>query len=392
MDAIELLTNDHREVERLFAQLGDEGADQHHILGQIVRQLAMHDAVEKRVLYPEVEQYVPGGRVLAERALAEHDEADQLLASVDGRDPSDPEVARQLDLLMAAVRRHVSEEESEIFPALMRASEPGQLVRLGTKLESAMAWAPTHPHPHAPVSGPLAGPLNAAASVVDMARDNFAGSSDTAVMESVKGEDKAPLANPSAGDKPPVDLMSWPDVYRDEETRQALSSAKSSPPAPPGKPATAAEAAAPGSTAPRSPATEEPSPSEASVAELVRQVAEQTAQLARQELALARMEVRQTGRRAGLGLGALSLAGVVGLLGGGALVAGIILLVAIPLAGWAAALIVGGGMSVLAALIALAGAGQVRRAIRPPSASVLDRVKADLDAVKDGVAATKGST
>lgn len=270
MDAIELLTNDHREVERLFGQLGDEGADQHHVLGQIVSLLAMHDAVEKRVFYPEVEEYVPGGRALAERALDEHEQADQLLASVDGRDPSDPEVARQLDLLMAAVRRHVNEEESEIFPALVRASERGQLVRLGTKLESAKAWAPTHPHTHAPSSGPLAGPLNAAASLVDMARDNFAASRDTSVMESVKGEDKAPLADPSAGDKPPVDLMSWPDVYRDEQTRQALSSSGSSPdhrehdeqasggaagdqpaPAPPEKPAPAAGEAATAPTAPR---------------------------------------------------------------------------------------------------------------------------------------------
>jgi len=457
MDAIELLTRDHLEVERLFAQLGNKDADQQQILGQIVKQLSMHDSVEKRVFYPEIEEYVPGGQALAERALDEHEELEQLVASVDGCDPSDPGVADRLDLLMTAVRRHVNEEETEIFPALVHASEPGQLARLGAKLESAKAWAPTHPHPHARRSGPLAGPLNAAASVIDMARDNRAESQDTPVVDSIKGEDKEPLADPSAGDKPPVDLMSWPEVYRDEETRQAQSSseneetgeekaqgaesapdgqptpavrewvalARSEEPAPtlstqqvadPSRPladssahpvAARMEATAPTQAVEPSASVAEPSasvaepsepeqsgvsvtePSELSVAELVSQLAEQTAQLARQELALARLEVRETGRRAGLGLGALSLAGVVGLYGGAALVAGIILLIAVPLTGWAAALIVGVGLSLLAGMVALAGGRQVRKAIRPRAASLLTTVETDLDKVTDAISPTK---
>lgn len=492
MDAIELLTEDHQEVERLFGQLGQDDFDQHEVLSQIVRQLSMHDAVERRIFYPDVEQNVPGGRRLTERAVTQHDEIDRLLASVDGSDPSDPEVARQVGLLVNAVRSHVKEEETEIFPAVVQASETGELLRLGARLESAKAWAPTHPHPHAKGSGPLTAPFMAAASVMDMARDNMAQSKDTETVEAIKGEDKAPLADPDAGDRPPVDMLTWPEVHRDEGAREdrpapdevaaepaeaesasdepvggpdeqadARASAPAgraakvepsasgpvSPPEAASTPATstpAAGGAAPGSPtttrlrtsrratagmtggaaaeetpAPsaadagaRSPgaatkpaptvtatkpdtttpdvATTRPAPSEASVAELVGQLAEQASLLARQELALTRLELKATGRRAGLGLGALSLAGAIGLLGGAALVAGVVLLVAHHLAAWVAALVVGGGLSLLAGLIALMGGLVVRRAVRPPAVSTLDQVRTDLDVVRDSASAPSG--
>ncbi|PZS21955.1 MAG: hypothetical protein DLM54_03595, partial [Acidimicrobiales bacterium] len=282
-------------------------------------------------------------------------------------------------------------------------------------------------------SGPLAGPLNAAASVIDMARDNRAESQDTPVVDSIKGEDKEPMADPAAGDKPPVDLMSWPEVYRDEETRQALpssehgesdqeeqgegagvapdGSSESGAPSESGVPSApslaesatlarsevpapslAAQPVADRKAGPAAVQTAEPSVAEPSVAELVSQLAEQTALLARQELALARLEVRETGRRAGLGLGALSLAGVVGLYGGAALVTGVVLLVAIPLAGWSAALIVGGGLSLLAGMVALVGARQVRAAIRPCAASLLATAETDLDKVIGGPMPTKAGS
>ncbi len=393
MDAIELLTQDHREVEGLFAQLATEGADRRQVLEQISKQLAMHDGVEKRIFYPEVEQSVPGGQALAERALRQHEETEQLLASVDGRDPSDPEVARRLDLLIDAVRRHVKEEESEIFPALLRASERGQLARLGAKLESAKAWVPTHPHPRAPGSGPLAAPLNAAASVLDMARDSMDSSRATPAVESLKGEEKPPLADTAAGDKPPTDLMSWPAVYRDEQTQEALSSSdesssdESSSDESSSDGSSAGGEASEGSADGRSASVAEASVAEASVADLVRQLAEQASRLARQEVALARLEVRDTGRRAGLGLAGLSLAGAAGLYGGGALVAGVIGLVAIPLGGWVAALVVGGGLAALAGMVGLGAGWQVRRAVRAQSTSPLDRVRTDLTVVKEGAAA-----
>ena len=52
---------------------------------------------------------------------------------------------------------------------------------------------------------------------------------------------------------------------------------------------------------------------DASVAELARQLSERTTQLARQQVALAKAELAEKGKRAGIGAGMLGGAGVVGL-------------------------------------------------------------------------------
>ena len=87
-----------------------------------------------------------------------------------------------------------------------------------------------------------------------------------------------------------------------------------------------------------------------STAALLRQLAEQVSTLVRDEVELARAELRQKGRRAGAGAGALGFGGVLALYGGGVLVAAATLAIDLVLPAWLAALVVG------AALLVIAGA------------------------------------
>src|SRR5207248_4215804 len=88
--------------------------------------------------------------------------------------------------------------------------------------------------------------------------------------------------------------------------------------------------------------------SEASWAELVKQLSEQTSRLARQEVELARAELALKAKRAGLGIGMFGGAGGVGFYALGALVAAAILGLATGVAGWLAALIVAAVLGALA--------------------------------------------
>src|SRR2546430_2752778 len=81
-------------------------------------------------------------------------------------------------------------------------------------------------------------------------------------------------------------------------------------------------------------------PAEASTAELVRLAAEQISRLVRDELQLARAEMTVKARRFGTGAGLFGFAGVVALYGVGVLVATLVLLLALVVPAWAAALIV----------------------------------------------------
>ena len=75
------------------------------------------------------------------------------------------------------------------------------------------------------------------------------------------------------------------------------------------------------------------------VGDLVQRMSQQTATLVRKELELAQVEMKEKGKRAGVGVGLFGGAGLVAAYAVGALIATIILVLATFLEGWIAALI-----------------------------------------------------
>ena len=128
-DAFELLTNDHREIEALFQRYAAESDDQS--AHQIFERLAVHSAMEHRVLYPEVRRLVDGGDDLVDRAEAEHSAAQELIASALATPP--PDLRPLVNELRNEVRTHVQFEETELFPST--ADSGADLEQLGTAME-----------------------------------------------------------------------------------------------------------------------------------------------------------------------------------------------------------------------------------------------------------------
>jgi hypothetical protein len=126
---------------------------------------------------------------------------------------------------------------------------------------------------------------------------------------------------------------------------------------------------------------------EASMADLVRQLSEQTSRLARQEVELAKAELAIKGKRAGIGLGMFGGAGAFGFYALGALVAAAILGIATALAAWTAALIVGGGLLLIAGVMGLTGKTKVQQATPPVPEQTTESVKQDVETAKTSVQA-----
>jgi Putative Actinobacterial Holin-X, holin superfamily III len=124
------------------------------------------------------------------------------------------------------------------------------------------------------------------------------------------------------------------------------------------------------------------SSAERSVPELVKEITAQSAALARKELELAEAEMMIKGKRVGLGAGMFGGAGLLGLFGLGALTVAAILALAIVLPGWASALIVAGVYLGLAAVIALMGGIELRRAKPLPPTEAAESVKDDVEWIK----------
>jgi MFS family permease len=122
---------------------------------------------------------------------------------------------------------------------------------------------------------------------------------------------------------------------------------------------------------------------DASIGELVQRLSQQTATLVRQEMHLAQAELKEKGKRAGIGAGLFGAAGVVALAALGALVAGLILALGEAVDMWISAFIVTGGLALVAGIMALVGKGQVAQATPPKPERAIESVQADVAEIKE---------
>ena len=123
---------------------------------------------------------------------------------------------------------------------------------------------------------------------------------------------------------------------------------------------------------------------EPSVGQLVSDLTQQVSHLVRDEVQLAKMDLAAKGKKAGLGIGAFSVAGLLAFFAIGALVTTAIAALSLVLDVWLAALIVAVVLLALAAVAALVGKKEVQQAVPPVPQASVESVKADVDAVKEG--------
>ena len=176
-DVIEILEQDHREIEAMFAELESlRGASTEEaksrrktVTEQVTIELVRHSVAEEVLVYPRVEDKVSAEE--AEHAREEHAEAEETLQRLERLDADDPAFDDELATLMAEIRHHIEEEEGEMFAHMRQVIDGDELRTLGRAVEAFKKVAPTRPHPMVP-NTPLprlaTGP---AASLLDRLRD-----------------------------------------------------------------------------------------------------------------------------------------------------------------------------------------------------------------------------
>ena len=179
MDAITLLKNDHRAIERLFKRFEAAGAgavvEKREIVDRVIEGLSVHAAIEEQVFYPVARATVPGTEDIALESLEEHHIVKWTLSELEGLSPDDERFDAKMTVLIESVRHHVREEETELFPKVRDELGRKALSDVGEALERARKTAPTHPHPEASDSPPANLVSGAAAGVVDRVGDTVSG-------------------------------------------------------------------------------------------------------------------------------------------------------------------------------------------------------------------------
>ena len=118
------------------------------------------------------------------------------------------------------------------------------------------------------------------------------------------------------------------------------------------------------------------------VGELMKELSDQTTALVRKEIELAKSELSVKGKQAGMGAGMFGGAGLFGLLALGALTATLILVLAIVLDAWLAALIVTVAYAAIAGVLALQGKNKLKHAGPPLPEQAVHSTKEDVAWVK----------
>jgi uncharacterized membrane protein YqjE len=115
---------------------------------------------------------------------------------------------------------------------------------------------------------------------------------------------------------------------------------------------------------------------------VVHRLSEQIPELVRSEMRLAQVELTQKGKRAGLGIGMFSLAGLLAFFAVAVLIATAIIALDLVLPLWASALIVAGVLLIGALGAALGGKNELEHATPAKPEHAIEGVKQDLAAVK----------
>jgi hemerythrin superfamily protein len=148
-DAIVLLRQDHKEIERAFKafEKAGDGAtkEKGRLVDRIVELLTVHTYIENEVMYPRVRELVPELSGDIDESYEEHHVADLLVMELVGLKPDADRFDAKVTVLIENVRHHVEEEEQEWFPQVREALGRKQLQELGAELEQARAKAPRKP-------------------------------------------------------------------------------------------------------------------------------------------------------------------------------------------------------------------------------------------------------
>ena len=124
-DALEMLKDDHRQVEALFKEYeqlagGEDIAAKEVVATEICEKLTVHAQLEEEVFYPAARQVLDKQEIIDE-AEEEHADAKQLIAELEEMSPEDDAYDATVKSLSDAIAHHVEEEESEMFPKLKEA-------------------------------------------------------------------------------------------------------------------------------------------------------------------------------------------------------------------------------------------------------------------------------
>jgi len=120
MDVVDLLIQQHREVEALFTAFRNAGDDlsRKELCVQLAEALMLHTTIEERWVYPAATRVVGDDKI--QHAEGEHQEMKRILGELVRKRDDMKAMRTNVDALEKVVKRHVADEEKNILPQVAK--------------------------------------------------------------------------------------------------------------------------------------------------------------------------------------------------------------------------------------------------------------------------------
>lgn len=137
-DVVDLIMQDHREVERLFDELTAHPEKRPLLVPTLTTLLTAHSRAEEAQVYP-VARNEAGLADEVAHSQEEHAQAEQLLARLADADPQSRTFDRILTEVVESVTHHVEEEESTVLPGMRERFDDKRRAELGRAFAASRA-------------------------------------------------------------------------------------------------------------------------------------------------------------------------------------------------------------------------------------------------------------
>ena len=138
MDAITLLTTDHKKVKRLLGELEsttERGVKTRtELFATIKGELTVHEIIEEEIFYPELKAH-PKAKDIVLEGYEEHHVVDEIMSELEETPVDDETWGAKAKVMKENIEHHIEEEEGEMFKTARSVFDRAELDDLGRRME-----------------------------------------------------------------------------------------------------------------------------------------------------------------------------------------------------------------------------------------------------------------
>jgi hypothetical protein len=152
-DVFTVLRADHDQVKAMLARLEngpyardgattDQLARRRQLVEELINEESRHEAAEQKCFWPVVRSLGADGARVAEQALEQEEQGEQVLDELSRLGPDDERFEILLDGFISAARSHIIFEEAHAWPLLSVEISQARAEQLGDEITAAKRLAP----------------------------------------------------------------------------------------------------------------------------------------------------------------------------------------------------------------------------------------------------------